>query len=384
MSKFSLSGAWVKIPPGLKEAYRQFYFKQDLKQARITLMILIPPLFSFLWLDYLLLGTSTGFCLSAFGRLLFLALTIYLLLTRLRHIQNPRSYDLFVLAWLGIGGVFQLIGAFLRPADYSGNTVVFIVIIIFLYFGLPTRLVYWIIIGAAYSFVMLFALLFLKDSTGPAEILDTVLALVAVSAGGLFINRRIYGYKRDNFLAFQRINELASRDSLTGALNRRALLEQAEKEMTRFKRYGKPFCLFITDLDNFKRINDNHGHLEGDAVLKQYVSLVNSEIRSSDFFGRIGGEEFCMVLPETTAEDAVQIAMRISHKCAALDLRSREGDKVALSVSTGVSQVNSLDTSIDMVISRADEALYRAKMEGHNGQVHANFLPAPVLNIDSF
>jgi diguanylate cyclase (GGDEF)-like protein len=377
MSKFSLSEAWVKVPPGLKEAYRQLYFQQDLKQARILMMILILPLISSSVLDYFLLGLGPRFYFSALGRLLFLAITTYLILTRLRHAQNARCYDLAVMAWLGIGGVFQFIGAFLRPADYSGNTIVFIVIIVFLYFGLPTRLVYWIITGAAYSFGILFVMLFLKDSTGPAEILDTVLALVVISTGGLLINRRIYGYKRNHFMAFQRINELASRDSLTGALNRRALLEQAEKEMTRFKRYSKPFCLFITDLDNFKRINDTHGHLEGDAVLQKYVSLVHSEIRSSDFFGRIGGEEFCWVLPETSAEDAIQIARRISNKCAALDLRSRNGDKIALSVSTGVSQAHNRDASIDMVISRADEALYRAKQEGHNGQVHVNFSPAP-------
>jgi diguanylate cyclase (GGDEF)-like protein len=382
MSKFNLSRAWVKLPPGLEDAYRQFYFKLDLKQARTTLMVMTLPILSPALLDYILLGLGPRFFLSAFGRLLFLAYTFHLYL-KLAHVRNVRSYDRNILTWLVIGGICLVIGIFLRPAGYSGNTIVFIVMIIFLYFGLPTRFIYWISIGTAYSVSILFTVLFLKEFSDPAEIMDTVLALLVVAAGGLFINRRIDNYKRNHFLAFQRIDDLASRDSLTGVLNRRVFLEQAEKEMVRFKRYGKPFCLLISDMDEFKKINDTHGHLEGDAVLQKYVSLVNSEVRSSDFFGRIGGEEFCMVLPETTAEDAVQIAARISHKCAALDLHSRAGNKIAFSVSTGISQVQTDDSSIDLVISRADEALYRAKKEGHNGQVHSNFESLPVLKVEN-
>ncbi|OGO17193.1 MAG: hypothetical protein A2Z02_02060 [Chloroflexi bacterium RBG_16_48_7] len=371
MSRFSLTRLWGELPVELRQEYRKFYLKQDVKQARITMMVMMIPLVCSGILDYLLLGLGPRFMVSLLGRGVFLSYTAFVIL-RLRKTESIKYYDVSTFIWLLTGSIFLIIGGALRPAAYSGHTIVYIVMLVFMYFGVPNRLNYWAIAGSFYTACMLFAVIFMKDSANPSEIMDTSLALLVVTAAGIFINHRIYSYKRSHFMAYRQVAELASRDGLTGIINRRVFLEHAEKEMTRFQRYEKPFCMVIMDMDEFKCINDTHGHLEGDGVLRKYAMLVNSEIRKSDIFGRIGGEEFCLILPETSREEAVEIAYRIGRKCEGADIHTSEGAPVKFSVSTGVAEIQAGDTTIDQLMRRADIAMYQAKQKGHSGLVKSD------------
>jgi diguanylate cyclase (GGDEF)-like protein len=164
--------------------------------------------------------------------------------------------------------------------------------------------------------------------------------------------------------ALDLINELAIRDDLTGTHNRRHLLELIESERDRSARSGRPFCVCLLDIDFFKRINDSYGHSVGDTVLHEFALAVQRQIRASDSFGRYGGEEFLLILPETSLGEAAMLVERI--RVCIEDLRFPEvAAELSLSVSTGVAQFMAAE-SITRTIARADEALYRAKSNGRN------------------
>ena len=164
--------------------------------------------------------------------------------------------------------------------------------------------------------------------------------------------------------ALKIINELAIRDELTGSHNRRHLIRLIENEKDRTARLGSLFCLCLLDIDFFKRINDTYGHSAGDTVLREFALTVQRQIRESDSFGRYGGEEFLLMLPETTLEEAIVLSERVRlsiEKLAFPDISNELG----LTVSIGVAEFRTGE-SIAQTVARADEALYLAKSSGRN------------------
>ena len=160
------------------------------------------------------------------------------------------------------------------------------------------------------------------------------------------------------------INELAIRDELTGVHNRRYLISLIEREKERSDRSSRAFCLCLLDIDFFKRINDTYGHSAGDTVLRAFAQTVQEQVRGSDCFGRYGGEEFLLMLPETPAADAMVLAERV--RAAIEKLRCMDGpSEIALTVSIGVAEYR-IGESIGSAIGRSDEALYLAKSSGRN------------------
>ncbi|WLI89612.1 diguanylate cyclase [Massilia sp. R2A-15] len=164
--------------------------------------------------------------------------------------------------------------------------------------------------------------------------------------------------------ALDYINALAIRDELTGSHNRRHLLELIEREQHRSARAGRPFCVCLLDIDFFKRVNDTYGHSAGDTVLRTFAHAVAAQVRDIDSFGRYGGEEFLLMLPETRLDAACLLVERIRAHVETLafpDIR----EELCLSVSIGVAQYRDGET-IAQMIARADEALYLAKSGGRN------------------
>jgi diguanylate cyclase (GGDEF)-like protein len=153
---------------------------------------------------------------------------------------------------------------------------------------------------------------------------------------------------------------LAARDSLTGALMRRAWNAAAQAEIERSVRHQRSVSLIAMDLDHFKHINDSLGHAAGDQVLVCFVNTVGQHLRAHDLLGRIGGEEFVLLLPETALEEAVLVAERIRMKTETLQI------PCAFTVSMGVSQLASGNDSLESLLKRADVAMYRAKAHGRN------------------
>lgn len=162
------------------------------------------------------------------------------------------------------------------------------------------------------------------------------------------------------------LRELANTDSLTGLPNRRAFLERLETEFTRVGRYGEPLSVIMMDIDNFKLINDVHGHSFGDDVIAGIAATAASTLRTPvDLIGRLGGEEFAVLLPATGADGAAECAERMRIAVADIPFEAG-GESVRVTASFGIAAVAADDQQGSDVVSRADSALYRAKTGGRN------------------
>ncbi|MCB2187287.1 MAG: sensor domain-containing diguanylate cyclase [Deltaproteobacteria bacterium] len=158
---------------------------------------------------------------------------------------------------------------------------------------------------------------------------------------------------------------LAATDSLTGLLNRRCFCELAQKEVERSRRYGSSLSLISIDLDHFKRINDAFGHPTGDVVLQRVAGLFGGQLRQNDLVGRLGGEEFAVLLPETVGSGALDTAERLRRAVAGLRVTTERG-VVGCTTSLGVTWLGSLDENLEDLLRRADDALYEAKRQGRD------------------
>ncbi|MAA64421.1 MAG: GGDEF domain-containing protein [Alteromonadaceae bacterium] len=209
------------------------------------------------------------------------------------------------------------------------------------------------------------------------EILDLSLELVQIFAyflvmaqiamiGGFISGLRGKLRKKNLELkhAMARISELVNIDELTGVCNRRKLFEVLAEETNRFSRTQGPFSVCILDIDFFKQVNDTFGHQAGDQILRQVAQTVSQSLRQIDCFGRYGGEEFLMILPQTSLEGARVKAERVRSDVAALQFDGIEPE-FSITVSIGVAQCRKEDSAED-TIARADQALYIAKQKGRN------------------
>ncbi|MEX2642231.1 MAG: PAS-domain containing protein, partial [Acetobacterales bacterium] len=158
----------------------------------------------------------------------------------------------------------------------------------------------------------------------------------------------------------------ACTDPLTGVYNRRHFLEMAERELQRAGRFGHPVSAMMIDIDRFKPINDTYGHAIGDEVLQRLADCCRTALREIDIFGRIGGEEFSAVLPETPRNGAVVVAERVRAAVAALRVSVPGNPPIGFTVSIGVADWQPEDSSIEATLARADNALYAAKHAGRN------------------
>ncbi len=158
---------------------------------------------------------------------------------------------------------------------------------------------------------------------------------------------------------------LATTDALTGAPNRRSFLKALENELSRVQRIGRTASLLLADLDYFKGINDIYGHATGDAVLVHFAGFATEQLRRPDFFGRIGGEEFAILLPETGIDGAWRFAEQFRELLSRTPAATPKGG-IDYTVSIGLAELHPEDESIDEVMARADEELYTAKQRGRN------------------
>jgi diguanylate cyclase (GGDEF)-like protein len=168
--------------------------------------------------------------------------------------------------------------------------------------------------------------------------------------------------------AIRKLKRLSREDTLTGLLNRRMILECATAEWVRWRRYVAAFSIMIIDADDFKSINDQYGHLAGDQVLKLLAHTIRRSVRAVDMVGRLGGEEFVVVMPETSAEGALTASQNVMNNIRESRLRTDDFN-VPMTVSIGIATVSLDDKNFDNVLQRADVALYAAKRQGKDRAV---------------
>jgi diguanylate cyclase (GGDEF)-like protein len=161
------------------------------------------------------------------------------------------------------------------------------------------------------------------------------------------------------------LRQIAVVDTLTGALTRHGFEIEINREMKRAKRYKHSLSLIMIDVDHFKTINDRYGHAAGDAVLRKVVSCIKRELRNDDFIGRLGGDEFVIALPETAISGAESFAERIRQRIADTFVYVMS-DKIAATVSLGITTYDRSDRDVAGMLARADAGLYKAKTEGRN------------------
>jgi len=163
----------------------------------------------------------------------------------------------------------------------------------------------------------------------------------------------------------EELERLANIDSLTGLLNRGAILRKLSEQMKHAKRYREELSLSLLDIDYFKKVNDQYGHLTGDDVLEQVAILMWQNIRDADIIGRYGGEEFIIILPRTDLSSALNVAERVRKMIEASKMKDSEGNMFGITVSQGIS-IYKPGEDEHSLISRADNALYKAKRNGRN------------------
>jgi diguanylate cyclase (GGDEF)-like protein/PAS domain S-box-containing protein len=155
-------------------------------------------------------------------------------------------------------------------------------------------------------------------------------------------------------------------DELTGLNNRRHFFHLAEQELARTKRYGGAFTVLMLDVDRFKLVNDSYGHQVGDRVLQELSEVCVTTLRHTDILGRIGGEEFAVLMPQTSSEQGLKMAERLRLAVAPAAVPLAKGEAVRFTVSIGVTSFAEADAKIEDLLKRADTALYAAKKAGRN------------------
>lgn len=229
--------------------------------------------------------------------------------------------------------------------------------------------------GLATIFFFLKTPIALPMATTPEWFAGTCLVVTTIGQCAYFgvfgdsMRRKLHQRTIELKIANQRIEELAQLDELTGVLNRRHILKCLTEEMARAQRSNVPCSVAMIDLDFFKRINDQFGHLAGDEALRTFAINIFANIRTIDKFGRYGGEEFLLILPDTAKDQAVRTLDRLRLIISELDWTAISGN-LNLSMSAGICSVRDADSAED-ILARADMALYRAKDTGRNRVVAA-------------
>lgn len=355
----------------LEAMYRRAYLHADCMQTQVFARVIITAAILFLLVDFALFREQPIMLTLAITLRATAVISSFIVIVITGRLVSPARFDQIVLAYLLLLAVLQCLNAATRPATYYGTTVFDLTLILSCYLVIPTILTYRMIGALAASAGSLFILFALRE---PSLLYQTSvpIAIVGIHVLGLFGSTRATTFRRRAFQAVTEARELneqlrvlAEVDVLTGALNRRKLFELGASEFTRYQRYGHPFSVIIADIDHFKQVNDQHGHRIGDAVLARVAGDLAAAKRGTDSLGRIGGEEFVLLLPQTTRAAAFVVAERVRVTVAAESIAAHTS-LVAVTLSAGVTEVTHADSSFEEVLHRADQLLYQAKAAGRN------------------
>ena len=218
------------------------------------------------------------------------------------------------------------------------------------------------------GFTILFIALWtdtLDELFEPPKLLTTILEDSFQVIGFSLIIVGIYTWIKHNNKITQQLHELAKTDSLTGLLNRRYFLEKVNVEIEKSRRYNNGFSILMIDIDHFKSINDNYGHHSGDAVLREFSKVIVGNMRKTDIISRWGGEEFLVLIPESNAESCFNVAEKLRLHIENISVVA-EKLVIKFTVSIGIAILKNEDHTSEVLINRADKALYEAKQNGRN------------------
>ena len=359
----------------LKRLFEQHYLKEDISQSKAAIYIASFFCVVLALGDYWNLGLDTKFYLTIAFRLLFLTCSL-ISVSLINRSNNTKQLKNIMLCWCALLIALILGVNFLRLAGNLNFTYIDILITLALYLVLPNSFRQKIMLGTALTIGDMLVVVASKFPTDNITLATILLSYSIANVLGILFSRRMSLFRQKDFMALQKeqdarkeLERVAYLDYLTGVYNRRKFFELGEAEFYRYKRYHSKFTLLMLDLDNFKMLNDKYGHDAGDKFLAEFTKVISQSQRSADIIGRLGGEEFAIILPETDLELALQIAGRILLLCESVKV-PYQSRFLYTTASIGVSEVNSADNSFKDTMKRADNALYQAKREGRNRMAH--------------
>ena len=350
----------------LEQDYRRHYLAADTAQATFILVATVGALL----LANLVELSTGGWSDAGWQRLALMttvALLTGLLLVVLKRVKRPSTFDYLIFGWSVAAALVVL---YLRVTSAVVSEVTIAVLALGCYTLIPNRLLFRVI--PAFLMTATDAGLISRQADGSSGSAAVLVAYGFIHLVGIWSSSTLHGFRRRQFealvgeqAAVAEMRRLVHTDSLTGLTSRRQFIELAEQELGRFRRYNTRFAILIIDLDHFKPINDTYGHGAGDEVLRRFAELLKRQSRRNDLVGRLGGEEFCIVLPETSLAAAQDVAERIVAECRRLEVVV-DGHLLGITVSVGVTEVEPDDRDFSNVLRRADAALYAAKDNGRD------------------
>lgn len=355
----------------LEGDYRVFYLKNDIEQTLLALSVVIISVLAMFRVDVIFFRDRPAFLLGlAAYRGGFIFATVLVMLA-IRRTEKVRVYDRLVSAWIILMILYFVFSSLTRPPNYL--TIASEIIIPFsIYILSPLKFKHNMALALWFTAATLYVDYFLKSGIGPLSLHTITAAQAIVHTLGLGSALQIQSYRRKSFKAYiqekdakEMVAYLANIDPLTKSLTRRHFFSIAESEFLRYSRYRRPLSVLVLDADHFKDINDTYGHHTGDVVLRSLSLVAMEQKRAQDTFGRLGGEEFGLLLPETNLEQARTVAERIQ-KAWEQTPTIVDGEMIHSTVSIGGSAAADSDQSFEDVLRRADRLLYKAKRLGKN------------------
>lgn len=330
------------------------------KHIRLIILLLGILYFMFIIPDCFIIKNPATLKIILMDRIIFLALVVFLFFF-MKNIKSP--YTFFV--WISLYEVLAFLSFIFVFFQYESPNFLIqsfgMMIIMLGIFLVPNRWIYMIFVCLSISGVYFILCPYLHGNIKTAEFLAAVVYTMLVITLMGVLTLRINRYKRIQYINSRELMRLSSLDPLTGIYNRMKFDDELNKFINLKKRYDSKLSLILFDFDDFKKVNDDFGHLIGDRVLIDAVNLVKKSIRETDIFARWGGEEFVILLPNTGNEQAIELAERLNSIISNCSF-FKAGQ---VTCSFGVASLAPEDDA-DSLVHRADNLLYKAKEKGKN------------------
>jgi len=355
----------------LEGDYRVFNFAVDKAQSIAAMMVAAFCVFGMLHVDILLFAGRADLVWQ-----MVIYRGSYLVVTTMaaflfNRTERVRIFDRMLTGWIFVTILFLLFSNIIRPAGYL-TTASDIIVVFAIYVLSPLKFRTNFVLAIVFSLATLCIDYFMKIGVDPIPLRVATSAQVVVQLLGISSALQLQSYKRRAFKTYieekdsrERLAYLANIDPLTKSLTRRHFFNIAESEFKRFIRYRRPLSVLVMDADHFKVINDTYGHHAGDLALRSLSLVAMEHKRTQDTFGRLGGEEFGLILPETNLEQAQVVAERIRVMLEQTPT-TMDSTPIHVTVSIGVATVSEEDQNFDSLLRRADLLMYKAKEQGRN------------------
>ena len=373
------------IDPDTEAAYRRRNAPASIRQARYGLGLWAAFLLFFIYPDYLNAGLTGTFWLLLGMRLTLVAAIFGFGLLIARYpgwlMDGRGTALLLVFGWTGFFLLFYLLPEGQLPWVIAMTMALLVGQFVFIPSLVTTGTIpaVYAVLGTLFSVSQV-------SEVRAEELCALSLMLAAPGATGLFVVHRFQSDQRRSFARLlqaeqanaelqkeiqmrreleARLKEQVATDPLTGLHNRRSYEMLFQRELKRRQRYGGSLSLFVLDLDHFKQINDTFGHSAGDRALQALAELCRKQLRDADIIGRLGGEEFVVMLPGTALAEAVPVAERLREQIAEMEFETPHGS-FRMTATIGLAALLAGDQGFDELVRRADDALYRGKAGGRN------------------